>query len=114
MGSRLTGRTWLLLRLVSKGTKVLLFLQKVIQMIVSNQEDVVDDDNVQDEEGDMGLTEKDGEKEEEQVGEEEEDTNLPGQVDEEEEGDAKEGEEGGEQPTPEDDPAADEADGLDM
>ena len=46
--------------------------------------------------------------------EKEEDTNLPGQVDEEEEGDAKEGDDGGEQPTPEDDPAADEADELDM
>ena len=62
---------------------------------------------------DNDLTEEYGEREEEK----EDETNLPGQVNE--EGGDDEKDEAGEgnvdeQPTPEDDPAADEADDLDM
>ena len=62
---------------------------------------------------DNDLTEEDGEREEEK----EDETNLPGQVNEEGGDDVKDEAADGdvdEQPTPGDDPAADEADDLDM
>ena len=71
----------------------------------------------EDEVGDNNIAEEDGERAEEKVDEKEEEANLPGQVEEGGEDDEKdEAGDGadGEQPTPDDDPAADEADDLDM